>query len=863
MNFSRIFIRRPIGTALLAIGLFLVGAVAYAFLPVASLPSIDLATISVSASRPGADPNTMAATVAAPLERRLGEISGVTEITSVSSLGSSRITVQFDLSRNIDGAARDVQAALNAALSDLPSDMPTLPSFRKFNPAASPILILALTSKTMQPSAIYDAADSVIAQRLSPGGRRRRRHRRRLRAAGAARARRSDPARRHGRRAWRTCARRSPMPTRSARSAPSTATAAMSPSAPTISWTSREDYNSVVVKTVNGTVIRLTDIATARPGVRNSRAAGWFNKDPSVLLIITKQGNANVLDTIDRIYELLPQLKQWVPAGLDISVLADRTQTIRASVRDMQLTLAATVVLVMLVVFLFLRRAAATAAAGITVPLALAGTCAAMWVVGFSIDNLSLMALAVCVGFVVDDAIVMIENVFSNLERGYSPLRATLMGARQIGFTVISISVSLIAAFIPLLLMGGIVGRLFREFSVTLAFAIAVSTVVSLSVTPMICAYFVRRPPSRDATWLDRAMDGMVSRMLRFYDRSLSIVLEHRALTLVVFIATIALTVGLYIRTPKGYFPQDDTGLIFGGTEASPDISFDAMKALQLKAMDVVLADPAVKGLGSSVGASYFNASVNHGRMFISLKPLSERHNVSTQRVVARLRARLNHIPGIRVFMVPAQDLRVGGRQSSAQYQFTLWSSDIDTLQTWVPRVLDRVKQVPGIVDVTTDRDQGGLQANIDIDRPAAARFGVRIQDIDSALNDAFSQRQISTIYGTRNQYRVILEVDQKNQRDPNDLSQHLRLRPRRHRGAAIGGGAGDARHRAAGGEPSGPVSLHHHHLQSGARHHARGRHRRDRAGGGRTARPRHDPQPTSPATSKPFSRPPACRACC
>jgi multidrug efflux pump subunit AcrB len=491
-----------------------------------------------------------------------------------------------------------------------------------------------------------------------------------------------------------------------------------------------------------------------------------------VLLIITKQGDANVLDTVDRIYQLLPELRQWIPAGLEISVLTDRTQTIRASVHDMQLTLAATAVLVMLVVFLFLRRVAATLAAGITVPLSLAGTCAAMWLAGFSIDNLSLMALAVSIGFVVDDAIVMIENVFRNLERGYSPMRATLMGAKQIGFTVVSISVSLIAAFIPLLFMGGIVGRLFREFSVTLAFAIVVSTVVSLSVTPMICAYFVKAPPSRDATWLDRAVEGVLSRMLRFYDRTLTFMLEHRALALMAFVATIALTVALYIKTPKGYFPQDDTGLIFGGTQASTDISFEAMEVLQQQAMDIVLADPAVAGLGSSVGASGFNASVNRGRLFISLKPLAERGGVSTQAVVARIRGRLNRIPGIRVFMVPAQDLRVGGRQSDSQYQFTLWSADIEQLQAWVPRVVDRVKQIPEVTDVTTDREQGGLQANISIDRKAAARLGVRIQDIDNALNDAFSQRQISTIYRQRNQYRVILEVDQKYQRDPTDLSQ-------------------------------------------------------------------------------------------
>ena len=456
----------------------------------------------------------------------------------------------------------------------------------------------------------------------------------------------------------------------------------------------------------------------------------------------------------------------------------------------MQLTLGATIVLVMMVVFLFLRRAAPTAAAGVTVPLALSGTCAAMWAAGFSIDNLSLMALAVSVGFVVDDAIVMIENAFRHLERGASPLRATLQGAKQIGFTVVSISVSLIAAFIPLLFMGGIVGRLFREFSVTLAFAIAISTVVSLSVTPMICAYFVRQPPSRDATWLDRRVEGLLSRMIRFYDRTLTFALAHRALMLIVFVATIVLTIGLYIKVPKGYFPQDDTGLIFGGTEASTDISFEAMEQLQRKAMDIVLADPAVAGLGSSVGASPFNASVNRGRLFISLKPLNQRGNVSTQQVVARLRTKLNQIPGIRVFMFASQDLRVGGRQSDSQYQFTLWSADIDELQKWVPRVVDRVKQVPGIVDVTTDREQGGLQANITIDREAAARFGVRVQDIDNALNNAFSQRQISTIYGPRNQYRVILEVDRPYQRDPTDLAAGLCPGQWACAGAAIGGDA-------------------------------------------------------------------------
>jgi len=770
MNFSWPFIRRPIGTTLMALGLFLTGAIAYVFLPVASLPTVDFPTISINASRPGADPNTMAATVAAPLERRLGEIAGVSELTSTSSLGSSHITVQFDLSRSIEGAARDVQAALNAALTDLPGDLPTLPTFRKANPAAAPILILALTSKTMLPSEVYDAADTVIAQWLSQVDG----------VADVTVAGSEQPAIRVSVDPTRLSAMGLAM--EDVRNAITNANAV----GPLGSFDGKRgvtigisdqlrdasEYDPIVVRTVNGTVIRLSNVATITPGVRNNRSAGWFNRDPSVLLIITKQGNANVIDTVDRIYALLPELRQWVPAGLEISTLNDRTLTIRASVHDMQLTLGATAVLVMLVVFLFLRRLAPTLAAGVTVPLSLAGTCAAMWAAGFSIDNLSLMALAVSIGFVVDDAIVMIENMFRFMEKGASPLRASLKGAKQIGFTVVSISISLIAAFIPLLFMGGIVGRLFREFSVTLAFAIGISTIVSLSVTPMICAYFVHAAPSSDATWLDRRVEGVLRSLVRFYDRTLLYVIEHRALALMTFVATIVLTAVLYVETPKGFFPSDDTGLIFGGTVASTDISFEAMEQLQKKAMDIVLADPAVSGLGSSVGASGFNASVNNGRLFISLKPLEQRDYLTTAAVVARLRPKLMNIPGIRLFLVPAQDLRVGGRQSQSQYQFTLWSPDIDQLQAWVPKVLDRVKQVPGIIDVTTDREQGGLQADVVIDRNMATRLGMRIQDIDNALNDAFSQRQISTIYSQRNQYRVVLEVNNKYQRDPTDLTQ-------------------------------------------------------------------------------------------
>src|SRR5229473_2870978 len=734
MNFSYPFIRRPVGTTLLAIGLFLLGAVAYVFLPVASLPSIDFPTIRVSASRPGADPATMAATVAAPLERRLAEIAGVTEITSTSALGSTSIAVQFDLSRNIDGAARDVQAGLNAAASDLPTDLPMVPTFRKANPAAAPVLILALTSNTIAPSALYDVADTVIAQRISQVD-----GVAEVTVSGA-----EQPAIR---------VRVNPVALASIGLGMDDVRAAIVNSnaagpdgafdgaqqAQTIATNDQlrnaRDYDPIVVRTVNGSVVRLSSVAAITPGVRNTLSAAWFNRQPSILLIITKQAQANVIDTVDRIHGVLGDIKAWVPADLQISVLSDRTTTIRASVHDMQLTL-----------------------------------CAMMWLAGFSIDNLSLMALAVSVGFVVDDAIVMIENVFRNLEAGSSPLRATIEGARQIGFTVVAISVSLIAAFIPLLFMGGIVGRLFREFSVTLAFAIAVSTVVSLSVTPMMCAHFVRASPSPSATRLDRAVTAVLDWLIRGYAGTLRNVLRHRALTMLVMLLTITLTVVLYVKVPKGYFPQDDTGLVFGGTEASTDISFKAMSELQQRAAVIVEADPAVAAVASSVGASTFNPSLNQGRLFISLKPLAER-KVTTARVVDRLREKLAAVTGLKVFMVPAQDLRVGARESKAQYQFTLWGTDVDELQSWMPKVLEAARKLPGLTDVSTDREQGGLQADVTIDRLAASRLCVQIQDIDNALNDAFAQRQISTIYTQRNQYRVILEIDRQFQRDPTDLS--------------------------------------------------------------------------------------------
>ncbi len=603
MNFSEPFIRRPIGTFLLSIGLALVGGVAYFFLPVASLPTVDLPTISVQAQLPGAEPSVMAATVAAPLERRLGEIAGVTELTSTSALGATNIYVQFDLTRSIDGAARDVQAAINAAAADLPSDLPNSPTFHKVNPASAPVIILALTSNTIPPSAIYDAADTVVVQRLSQ-------------VQGVAQVNVSGA----DQPAVRINANQNQL-------------AAMGISLDALRTTvvgantmgplgaidgARQgsslgtddqllqlgDYRSLVVKTVKGNTVLLSSVATIENGPRNTLSAAWYNGKPAVILMITKQADANVIDTVDRIHALLPQIRKWIPAGIDVSVLTDRTTTIRASITHMQQTLAISIGLVMLVVFVFLRRLTATIAAGVTVPLALLGTCALMWCARFSIDNISLMALLVAVGFIVDDAIVMIENIDTAIKGGASPMRAALAGARQIGFTVVSISISLIAAFVPLLLMGGVVGRLFREFSVTLVFTIVISTVVSLSVTPMICAHFTGKLKDKPPSRFDRLAESGFSALTGLYARSLKVVLRWRALTLVVMILTIVATVLLYMKTPKGLIPQDDTGLIIAMTEGATDISFAAMSQLQRRVGDLVLADPDVAGFGSSVGGT-------------------------------------------------------------------------------------------------------------------------------------------------------------------------------------------------------------------------------------------------------------------
>ena len=766
MSFSTPFILRPVATSLLALGLLMAGFVAYVFLPVSSLPTVDMPTIRVSASRPGADPAIMAATVAAPLERRLGEIAGVTEITSSSSLGSTSIIVQFDLTRNIDSAARDVQAALNAAASDMPSDLPTLPTFRKFNPSAAPILILALTSETLTTSALYDVADSVLAQRISQ-------------IDGVAEATvtgaeqpairiRVDPGLLAsvglGIDAVRTAVvnANTLAPVGALEGERTSNTLAVNDQ-----LTRVEDYRALVLRASNGDVIRLGAIADVRNSTRNSRAAGWYNSKPSVQILITKQANANVIETVDRVKALLPQLERWMPAGIAVSILNDRSTTIRASVEELYRTLLISIVLVMVVVLVFMRRVGATIAAGVTVPLSLAGAFVLMWMAKFSIDILSLMAIIVAVGFVVDDAIVMIENVDRHVAMGMPPEAAALAGAKQIGFTVMSISISLVAAFIPLLFMPGVIGRFFAEFAWTMVFAIAFSALVSLTVTPAIMARMRARPAS-GPTFIGRAIDAVLDGLMRAYLRSLKPALNRPGLTSLVLVLTVAGTVFLFQKLPKGYFPQDDTGLVVAWTEAAPDISFPAMVELQTRVNAIIAADPAVAGASSSVGGSGWG-SVNNGRLFISLKPFAERQMTSFQ-VIGRLRRQLSNIPGMRVFMVPAQDLRVGGRQGKSQYQFTLWNADYEELQAWVQPMVEAVRAVPGVIDVTTDQERGGLQANLTIDRVAARRLGVSITAIDAALASAFSQRQISTIYGPRNQYKVILEVEPRFARSPSDI---------------------------------------------------------------------------------------------
>jgi multidrug efflux pump len=768
VNLSEPFIRRPVGTSLLAAALFIIGTVAYFFLPVASLPAIDFPIISISALRPGADPETMAASVAAPLERRLAGIAGLNELTSTNSLGSTQIIAQFDISRNLDSAARDVQAAINAAIPDLPLDLPMAPTYKKASQSSMPVLVLALTSDSLPTSTIFDATDTIIAQRISqvPGVAE-------TRVTGA-----EQPAIRIQVDSARLAAMglgvdavANALTTANAHSAVGVLAGATQEI--TISTTDQlstaQDYRNIVIASRAGAIVKLGDVAKVELGVRNRMSAGWFNGKPAVLIIVTKQPNANVIETVDHIKALMPQMQQWIPAGIKINVLSDRTQTIRASIHDIQFTLAISVLLVMIVVFIFLRKATPVIAAGITVPLSLIGTCAAMWVAGFSIDNLSLMALTISVGFVVDDAIVMIENIESAREQGLNRMSAALQGSKQIAFTVFSISLSLIAVFIPLLFMEGVMGKLLREFSMTLTFAIVISMVVSLTVTPMICAWLPHFKHSKRSRF-DAVIEDSLDYIVNLYTRSLRPVVDHPWMTLIVVLATVAATIQLYRTIPKGNLPQDDIGLINGTTEAAADVSFAEMSRLQRSASDTLLLDPDVADVGSFIGATGLTSSQNQGRLFVALKPASQRKSNSRE-VIARLRPEFAKIAGLSVFMQPSQDIRNGGRTSKAQYQFTLSDASIEELEEWRGKIVAHLKNLPELADVTSDKELGGLRAAVVIDRNAASRMNVPISSIDAALNSAFGQRQDTIVYTQRNQYRVIFETPISRQRDIRDLA--------------------------------------------------------------------------------------------
>jgi len=769
VNLSGPFIHRPIGTSLMMVAVMLLGVIAYRFLPVAALPRVDYATIMVNAALPGADPETMASSVAAPLERRLGQIAGVSELTSISGVGSASVTVQFTLDRSVDLAARDVQAAINSARAELPTNLPMPPTWRKSNPADAPILILALTSDTLELSKIYDAGSTILAQRIAQ-------------VPGVAQV-------------FLTGAQKFAVRVR----VNPTALAAMglgledvrallrsadahgpkgslngSDNAYMISANDQlfraEGYSPLVLRAQNGNVVRLSSVASVINGTVDTRQAAWFNTDRSVLVIIFKQPGANVIETVDAVKELQPQLERWMPAGVKVSVLSDRTLTIRDSVADVQRTLTLTICLVVMIVFLFLRRMWSTFAAASAVPLSLAGTFAGMYLCGYSVDNLSLMSLSVAVSFVVDDAIVVIENVTRHHEAGDRPMQAALAGARQVGFTVVSMSISLIAVFIPLLFMSGLIGRLFREFAVTLSMAIAVSCLLSLTGTPMLCAYLATsrdiRGKSAPRGWFDSAAEGAFKKLLALYTWGLDIVLRHKYATFAVTVATLITTLYLYVVVPKGFFPQQDTGRISVTTEAPADISFQEMYKRQQAIAKVLRANTDVANFSSSIGASGFNAIANTGRVFVDLKPIGQRTHTIVE-VMADLRREAAKVRGINMFLVPVQDVRVGGRMSKSQYQYTLSDVDVGELNAFTPKLLERLKGLKQLVGVTTDQTLGGLEARLFIDRDAASRLGVSPLDVDAALYDAFGQQQVAIIYGALDQYRVVLEVDPALQEDP------------------------------------------------------------------------------------------------
>ncbi len=755
MNISAPFIHRPVATALLTLAIGLSGAVAFQLLPVSPLPQVDFPTISVGASLPGASPETMASAVATPLERQFSRIASVTEMTSSSSLGATSITLQFELNRNIDAAARDVQAAINAARGYLPSSLPNNPNYRKVNPADAPIFMLALTSDVLSKGQMYDAASSIMAQKLAqmPG-------------------------------VGQVIVGGSSLPTvrielnptamnkygigfEQVRAVLASANANVPKGHFSDGYRTWEvgandqifkavDYEPLVVAYHNGTAVRIADIGRAVNSTEDIRNAGYANGKPSVLLILFRQPGANIISTVDGVRAVLPQLKAAIPKSINMRVAMDQTVTIRASVMDTEITLIISVTLVILVVFAFLRNVRTTLIPSVAVPVSLIGTFGVMYLCGFSLDNLSLMALTISTGFVVDDAIVVIENITRYLEHGMPPFEAALTGAREIGFTVISISVSLVAVFIPLLLMGGIVGRLFREFAVTLSVAIAVSMLVSLTVTPMMCAYLLKPHTGHGKVYraAERAFTGLVN----LYGRSLTVVLRHSFITLVALLATIALNIYLYIHVPKGFFPQQDNGRLMGSIQADQDTSFQAMNRTLQQMVGIVVADPAIDTVNAFTGGGGPGGTSNMGRMFISLKPLAER-GITADYVIARLRPKLAKVPGATLYLQATQDIRVGGRFSNAQYQYTMRGDNLADLTKFAPAMLRALRTVPQITDLSSDQQNRGMQALLDYDRGTAARFGISPQLIDATLYDAFGQRQVSTMYTSLNQYHIIMEA--------------------------------------------------------------------------------------------------------
>jgi hydrophobe/amphiphile efflux-1 (HAE1) family protein len=768
MNISEPFVRRPIATSLLAVGLMLVGAVAYRFLPVAPLPQVDFPSINVSATYSGVDPATAATSLAAPLERRFANIAGVNEITSVSQLNGTRITLQFDLSRDINGAARDVQAAINAASSELPPGLPSPPTYRKANPNDLPVLILALTSDSVPLSEIYNQAEELLVPALSqvPGVSE-------VDVGGGARTAvriQVDPA-------ALAAMGLSIDNVRAVLQSQNKDEPKGSIDGDRISFTmnandqlfSADQYKDLIIGEKNGVPIPLSAVGRAIDGTEDRLQAAWFNSKRAVVMFVRKQADANVIETVDRMKAMLPQLERWLPPAIHLEIQSDRTITIRASVADVQTSLLISVGLVVMVCFVFLRRLSTTFIACVTVPLALAGTFAVMYLLKFSLDNISLMALTISVGFVVDDAIVVIENIVRHLEQGLTPLEATLKGARQIGFTVVSISISLVAVFIPLLFMGGIIGRQFHEFSVTLSAAILVSAVVSLTLTPMLCSRMLREEKSEPSRgWFYRATEKMFGGMLGIYSRSLSWVLRHSFLMLIVTSVTICLTIWLYTIVPKGFFPQQDTGLIMGITEAAQDISFDAMVQKQNLVTEIVKNDPAVASVTSAVGSGG-GGSLNTGRMFVTLKPRKDRDLTATE-VVARIRGKTARIPGIGVFLQASQDIRIGGRATKGQYIYSLVSPSQEDLSNFVPKLLAALKKNPKLKDLTTDQQEQGLQSNVVVDRVKASQLGIQPEQVDSVLYSAFGQRAVSVVYNDRDQFHVILEALPQYLADPTAL---------------------------------------------------------------------------------------------